>query len=422
MLYLHRRLLAVTTSVALLGVMGCKAPSTAGGSSSLLDETVNPFEYTGHSMYRLTLINRPGPEFDVNQDLLRPTASEKYREDVGAVFWGAAARSLVPISGALTGARTGTEPDLMQSLTMMVTNAKASLEQELRPLVSQSRQHGPAISEAMIIPWLQAREDVFYDAEKISISPTEVVNVLGASASSDRFAEKLTEDIKALQAKLYRESDQPVYLLAARHFLFVSPNQTKLTVRVLLGLKKFETAFSKEDPRVKFSKIAIPDVEGEGAVASVMFEVGIGDNEPPKLHLEFGKFGKYEKGNFVIAEDGIAKAAPRLEGQANKPGTGWIALNFSFKKLTLNMRTAQLSSLNTLLSPGLRVGGSNFVVGGFGIQSIDQSFQTEINNTIDASIRDAIDNGNEEILDGMMKKEWLDEAFAIIFGRRGEAH
>src|SRR5690606_46244 len=148
------------------------------------------------------------------------------------------------------------------------------------------------------------------------------------------------------------------------------------------------------------------------------FDIPLFADTTPKLHLEFGKFDRYAEGAYITADTDRAKSAPRLEGKANKPGVGWIGLNFSFKKLTLDVRRAQVSNLSTLLSTGLRVGDSNFVVGGLSVNSIDESFQQEINNTIDDQIKDALAQGNEEILGGMMKKEWLDEAFRVIFGRR----
>ena len=112
-----------------------------------------------------------------------------------------------------------------------------------------------------------------------------------------------------------------------------------------------------------------------------------------------------------------AKRAPRLEAQINKAGAGWVALSFAFQDLTFNLRSAQVESLSTLVSPGLRVAGSNWTLGGIRAESVNQAFQTEINATIDAQTKAALAAGNNKILDGALTRETMDQLFGKIFNR-----
>lgn len=387
------------------------------GDSAVLDATGSGTTYTGHSDYRLVFAQNPGVNFNPNVDVTKANGG-----DVGAKLYdsmrSAALKSLIPVMGIVTGNKTGSEADLLPAVSDMVMHAAATLREEIRPVLQTDASNLPAVSEAFLVPWLEEKSDLFYDQEKISMDAVEVANVLKAMPGSEAFGKKLTDDIKALQKKLYASSPDPWFLLGARHLLFVAPGKSRLTVRVLVGLKATEVPFTKTDDRVKFSKMTVPDRQERGVVASLLFDADLeAPNATPKLTVEFGDFDSYAKGNFTVDAATQAKFAPRLEGQANKTGTSWIALNFNFQKVTIDMRTAQVSDISTLLSPGLRVSGSNWVVGGLRVQSIDQSFQTEINNTIDAQLRTALDQANDKILDGMMSKEIMESAFNTIFGR-----
>lgn len=413
---LKRALFLALTMMATTFVGACKQKSSVD-DSLVLDATGSGATYTGHSDYRLVFAQNPGPNFDPNQDVTKANGA-----DVGARLYNsmraAGLKSLIPIMGLVSGNKTGSEVDLLPSISDMVQHAANTLRQEIRPILNDAASSLPAVSEAYLIPWLAEKDDLFYDNEKISMDAAEVANVIKAMPGSDAFAKHLTDDIKALQKKLYGSSQDPWFLLSARHLLFVAPGKSRLMVRVLVGLKPTEVPFTKTDDRVKFNKMKVPDLQERGVVASLLFDADLETpNATPKLTVEFGDFAAYEKGNFTVDAATQAKYAPRLEGQANKTGTSWVALNFNFQKVTIDMRTAQVASISTLLSPGLRVAGSNWVVGGLRVQSIDQSFQTEINNTIDQQLKTALDQANDKIFDGMMSKEIMQSAFNTIFGR-----
>lgn len=380
----------------------------------------DPASYSGHSDYRLILVRRPGPAFDPNVDVLKPGAVELAAERVSDALRSAAMTSLVPVIGFISGQRTGSEGDLMPALMGMAKHAGQALRKELAPITQGPGSAFPIVAEAMIIPWTEPTTELSYDDEKISMN-AGLANVLGVSVADDQFPEKLTTAIKTLQAKLHAASPDPWYLLAARQFLFVMPGKSRLTLRILIGMKPLTAPFAQEDARVKFSQVVVPDQPGKGIVASATFDVDLAQDTPPSLTLEFGDFKGYEKGNYVVDEATQSRLAPRLEGQVNKTAAGWVGLNFSFKKLAFNLRTAQVSSIETLLSPGLRVGGANWVVGGLRVESVDQSFQNEINGTIDQKLKGALDSANDQILDGMMSKEMMEKAFKILFARGQEA-
>src|SRR5690606_28071546 len=101
----------------------------------------------------------------------------------------------------------------------------------------------------------------------------------------------------------------------------------------------------------------------------------------------------------------------------NRTGAGWVGLDFAFQELKLNLRDAQVATLSTLVSPGLRIAGANWTVGGIRAQTVDQAFQAEINQTIDAQIQQALSSANESVLDGALSREILQEAFQKIFRR-----
>jgi hypothetical protein len=401
---------------ALTVVSGCKLKSK-DTESELAATDDSTAIYQGHANYRLLLVGHSGPDFNPNQDLIKPNQKERDRDTAGNALRSAALKSLVPIMGQLKGEPSGTETDLMASLLALADSARQTLKDELSPLVSSTGSQFPIVAEAWIIPWTEARTDIFYDGSKISLSATEAANVLKALPGSDGFNKKLTESVQTLRAKFRTEEKSPVFLLAARHFLFIAPGKSRLTIRLLIGLQPYSGDFKKDDPKVKFSKVVVPDIPGKGITAALTIDIPIEENEAPTISMAFGDYKGLEKGNFVMEDSGAAKVTPRLEGTANKPGTGFVALNFAFKNMSLNLRTVQLDQISTLVSPGLAVGKARWTIGGIHAESIDQIFQKEINTTIDTSIKGAIDNANDTILDGMLSKDTLELAFNKIFHR-----
>ena len=352
--------------------------------------------FSGQSDYKLLFINHQSPEFDPNQDILNPSEKELAIEKIEEKLAGATLKSLVPMVSTLTRNATGTETDLLQLILTMAGSLKNSLAHELGTISIADPNIFPLIQDAYIVPWTNKKRDLFYNAEKISMNAGELVNVLGIQPGSEKFDKTLTQNIKALQEKLHQTSSDPTYLLGMRRFLWLSVDEknnkkelkTMLTLRVLLGLKPGHFPFSEENDRVKLDRVAIPDVESRGSSASLTFEIDLSrEPEPPLLHVEFGDFEKFEQGDFVIKESGREKVAPRFEGTVNKPGLKHIGVNFSFRKLTFDLTTQRVSSLETLVSPGIRVGATNYVMGALSVASVNDEFKGEINKTIEAEIK-----------------------------------
>jgi hypothetical protein len=410
-----KRVLVALSLFATMSTCKLKSKNIDSGLAGSDDSTA--VAYQGHANYRLLLVGNSGPDFDPNQDLMKPNQKEKDLDSAGSALKSAALKSLVPIMGQVRGEPSGTETDLMSSLLALADSARNCLKDELSPLLSGSSSQFPIVSEAWLIPWTEPRTEIFYDGAKISLSATEAANVLKALPGSDGFNKKLTDNVQTLRAKFRKEGKAPVFLLAARHFLFIAPGKTRLTIRMLIGLQPYSGDFKKDDPKVKFSKVVVPDIPGKGITAAITFDIPIEEKEAPTVSMAFGDYKGLEKGNFVMEDSDVAKAAPRLEGNANKPGTGLIALNFAFKNLALNLRTVQVDKISTLVSPGLALGKARWTVGGIQAQSVDQIFQKEINNTIDPSIKGAITGANDTILDGMLSKDTIELAFSKIFNR-----
>ena len=352
--------------------------------------------FTGQSDYRLLFINHQSPEFDPNQDILNPSEKELAIEKIEEKLAGATLKSLVPLVGTLTKSVTGTETDLLSLVLTTAGSLKNSLAQELSTINVTESDIFPLIQDAYVAPWPSQKRNLFYSAQKISMNAGELVNVLGIQPGSEKFDKTLTENIKALQSKLHQDSTDPTYLLGMRRFLWLSVDEDSekkelkpfLTLRVLLGLKPGSFPFSEENDRVKLDRVTIPDISSRGSSASLTFEIDLSRKPvPPLLHVEFGDFEKFEDGDFVIRERGREKVAPRLEGTVNKPGLKHVAVNFSFRKMTFDLTTQRVSSLETLVSPGIRVGTTNYVLGALSVTSVNDEFKGEINKTIEAEIK-----------------------------------
>lgn len=410
--------LTVMTSIS-IWTASCKSrPKNSARGSDLADETTAAgATWRGHADHRLIFVGHSGPDFDPNQDLLMPSDQEQLRDEIAQSMRAAGLKSMIPIMGQLTGHASGTEPDFMGTLMALAGNARQSLATDLRSVFNVRNAQFPQVSEAWLLPWPEEPSELFYDADKISASPTRAANVVKTLPGSENFPPKFNELVRIMQNARHAKHDEPAYLIAARYFLFVMPGRTRLTVRLLIGLNPTAQPFVKEDEQVKFSKLVVPGTADTGITAAVTIEIPIDDGKPT-LHLAFGEFKGLEKGIFVVEEQGRAKKAPRLEGQLNKRGAGWVALDFAFQELTFDLATMQVENLSALVSPGIKIGGTKWTVGGIRASSVDQAFQTEINNTIDGQIRSAINSGNQAILDGALSKEDIEKAFNKIF-RRG---
>ncbi len=341
-------------------------------------------------------MNHHSPEFDPNEDLLKPSDKELKTAEIKKIIVGAAMKSTIPLVGTLTRNTTGTETDLFTSLLTVASSLSKTVSEELRSIKITDHTYFPLIQDIFLVPWNQKERDLFYSADKISMNEGEVVNVLGVAPATPSFDRKLTEDIKKFQTKLYKTSET-AFLLGLRSFLWVHYDErdfkkeaaaARLTLRVLLGLKGGLFPFKEENDRVKLDKAIVPEIPDTGSVASLTFDIDLSQKpNPPLLHIEFGDFEKFENGDFVLVAKGKEKVAPRLEGIVNKPGLKKVAVNFSFEKLTFNLETQKVTALETLVSPGLRIGTTNYVVGALHLEDVDKEFKAEINKTIEAEVK-----------------------------------
>jgi len=410
--------------------------------------------FSKSSEYKLLFVHHQSASFNPNQDVLNPTAIETQREQVQEAIAGSVMKSLVPLSSALNS------PHLFTSLLTMTSVLRATLATHLEKMPISELKAFPIIHDVYLAPWKTPAQDDFYSAEKISMNENQFTNFLGVSPGSEKFDVLLTQSLQKLQKKLYKNGSpilpspqgygktsksgttedgspilpspqgygktsksgmtDPAFLLAMRSFLFVhaTPNvQARFVLRILLGLNPGSFDFITENDRVKLDKVVIPDVANRGGVASLEFDIDLFDKEkPPLLKVSFGELDKFSNGEFLIQEKAKQKYVPRIEGTIKmsylKSRFGFekkkledepskLAINFNFSDFVFLLEKQEVSDLNVLLSPGIRIGTTNYVAGRLHMDSVDKEIQTEINNTLQDEIKKA--------KDGIMNK---------IFGER----
>jgi len=136
------------------------------------------------------------------------------------------------------------------------------------------------------------------------------------------------------------------------------------------------------------------------------------------LIVNFGDFDRYAEGFFLLDKSNLRLTGPRIEGTVNKNYVKKVGINFMFSTLVFNLKTLDLVTLKTMISPGLRIKGTNFTRGAFHVESIDTEFQNEINKTIDSEIDKAVKTGEDKIFGGMVTHEMLLKTFNSIFTGR----
>ncbi|MBI2026697.1 MAG: hypothetical protein HYS98_02665 [Deltaproteobacteria bacterium] len=377
-------------------------------------------EFSKSSDYKLLFVHHQNADFNPNQDIINPSTIEIQREEIQEVVAGSVMKSLIPLAGSL-------DKDLLTSLLTMTSVLQKELSSNLSKISVQELKAFPMIHDAYLVPWKNKNNDNFYRSEKISMSATDFVNVLGISPHSETFDDYLTGELKTLQKKLYKDSKSPSFLLGFRSYFFVhaqkpatqgnpasrAPSSSRFVLRILVGLKPGAFDFIKENDRVKLDRVVIPDVAGRGAVANLEFDIDIFDKEkPPVLNVELGEFEKFHNGEFIIKDSEKNKSALRIEGivkmsylksrlGGNKikkleESSSKLAINFNFSKFTLELDKQEVSKLDVLVSPGIRIGQTNYVFGNLSMNEVNTEIQNEINNTIKAEIKNA--------KDGIMKK------------------
>jgi len=373
-------------------------------------------EYEGRSPYRLIFVERPdiSTPFDPNQDLLSPSLRDKNRELIKEKVLGAVVKGLLPMSGQLGSALNDPQTDFLTSVTSMSSVLSKELGTALESFSNLEASTFPVVNDVYLIPWQTGDRDLFYSGDKISMSPEQAANVLASSSQSEKFEKDVTAQVKDLQ-KLRFNTENPVYLLGARSFIFINPRgESNLVVSVLLALKPAVLPFSKSNDQITFDKINIPGTAEKTTTAKLVLTIPILRAQAPVLDVEFGEFEAFTGGNFKLKESGRQNMSPGMEGRSTK---GSIPLTFSFSSLRFDLETLDVSGLNVLTSMGFLTKRGRLPIGGFKVKAVSEQFQQEINNTIDSEVKAAQDAGLEAVESKLFTDATLKEALEAILGR-----
>ncbi len=177
-------------------------------------QRVHALEDRGYADHRLIVARGAQGPFNPNQDILSPTEEEKAADKVKEKLMGSAMGALVPLTSYMSGPKGMGEESLYLSLLGAANHMKITLEVELKNIPpGHASNH-----RALLLPYGNLEKNLFYNNDKISMDASDVVNVIGLSPNSPSFDKKVTENIKLLQDKYYRDRKDsgPVYLLGRR--------------------------------------------------------------------------------------------------------------------------------------------------------------------------------------------------------------
>lgn len=373
-------------------------------------------EYEGRSPYRLIFVEHSdlSVPFDPNQNLLAATTREQNRDLIKKKVLGSVVKGLLPMSGQLGSALSDPQTDFLTSVTSMGSILSKELGAAIESFSAIEASTFPVVNDVYLIPWQTGNRNLFYGGDKISMGAEEVANVLASSSQSDKFEKDVTAQIKDLQ-KLRFNTENPVYLLGARSYIFVNPRgESNLVVSVLLALKPSVLPFSKSNDQITFERINIPGNAEKTATAKLVLTLPLLRSEAPVLDVEFGEFESFSQGTFKLKESGRQNMSPGMEGRSTK---GSVPLTFSFSKLRFDLETLDVSGLNVLTSMGFLTKRGRLPIGGFKVNAVNNQFQQEINNTIDAEVKAAQDAGLEAVESKLFTDSTLKEALEAILGR-----
>jgi len=354
--------------------------------------------------FKIVAFHQQEADYNLQADLFAPPSKEQTREMVTAALTQASLLSLVPLIGQvknelLSQSITG-KVDFLELSKTAASAAGSSLLKEVQRLKKeQPNLHkilgGPVVDTLYFVPWKKAQDNLFYQAHKISSDPAKEIAQIRLKGGTQAFEQLVSNNI----TQYFLESTEkttPVYIAGLKNFLWVDfENKIKLTVRILLGIKPnpdVDPNYLVREQGLEINKIVIPDVKDEfgkrksDICAALTFTIEIAENsEVPQLHVKFGEFDKYQDGNFLVKLDDQHRHAPRIEGRVIKwqERLGFIALNFSFRNLTFDLSTGSISSVETFLSPGIRINNANHVAFKISHSFIDNTFKTELNNMIE---------------------------------------
>ncbi len=413
---LQKQLVVAVAIACVFYLGGCKTTNQASYSK---DSSEGPASrYLGHTWYKLLFSQPTGIHFDPNQDVLVPSKRELAFQKVLRPFQSSAVTSLMPLLGKFMGGQMTADESLFEAASSMALSSMNGISDKLEQSIQTiDPSYFPYVSESHIVPWLEYEKDNIYSKNKITLSSARSLAIFGQSPGGELWDKRLTKSIKELQKKFYKKTDGAAFLLSSRSFLFVQPGRSRLTIRILLGLNPLESPFKQENKKVKFSKVVVPPLGETGVVAKLLFDIDLSEKTDPILHVDFGEFDRVESGKYILSKSAKFKKALRLEGQVAKRGAGFVGLNFTFQKMSFNLRQGQLNSLNTLVAPGFRIAGSNWTAFGIHAESVDTQFKNEINATIDKEIKNGLAGANESMLGGVLSPELTSQIFNQIFTR-----
>lgn len=388
-------------------------------------------DYTGRSPYRLIFVEHPNLAipFDPNEDVLKASNLQKSQELIKDKVLGAVVKGLLPMSGLLGTALSQPQSDFLTSVTSMSSVLSNELNATIESFSSLDARIFPVVNDVYLLPWQTGDRDLFYSADKLSMSPEATVNVLAASSGSEKFEKEVTKQIKDLQ-KLRFNTENPVYLLGARSFIFINPSgESNLVVSVLLAVKPANVPFTQSNDKVTFERIVIRGSAEKPVTASLTLTLPLGRDEAPVLDVEFGEFSHYSTqsidpeaqrveptthGVFRLKESGRQNLSPGLEGRSTK---GSIPLTFSFSSLRFDLLDLNVSGLKMLTSMGFLTKRGRLPIGGFKVKAVNEQFQQEINNTLDAEVESARNAGLEAVESKVFSDAILKDALEAILGR-----
>jgi hypothetical protein len=360
-------------------------------------------DWNGHSNYRLIFLNSPG-EFNANEDVLTPSLFQKQLDEVRQALTTATFKALVPAIGKIAENKSNYSQVLMASV--------GNIQQELAVKLSKIKLENDIEYNVMLVPWDEKIQLPFYKADKVSMSANEAANFLGSSPRTSGFNEKLTAKMKSLQNQFFLYGNEPVSLISMMFTLTLKKSGEKdLLVQVLTQLKEAVIPFNNTNDKVVLDKIVIPAISQKGVSGLFTFDIDLNAKTDPKLIVNFGDFDRYAEGFFLLDKSNLRLTGPRIEGLVNKNYLKKVGINFMFSTLIFNLKTLDLVNLKTMISPGLRIKGTNFTRGAFHVESIDTEFQNEINKTIDSEIDKAVKGGEDKIFGGMVTHEMLLKTF-----------
>jgi hypothetical protein len=345
---MNRLLIAVIIAVSVLLSTACsnRKISESRIPASIRNPAGTPQEYTGGSDYRLFFAPDSASGFNPDSDLINPSQEELAKEKIRDAIKASFVKALLPIYGVISGNSTGTEPDVFGSVLHSISILQNNLRDELKaiPAADGNQEFWPFEQQIVLVPFKAPARNIFYAAEKVSLNTGEAIRTMGMHPGLSKFDQETTQAIKSLQDATLPALKDPAYLIGMESRLHINPiTESKINIKILLGLKPERIPFSQTNDQVKIKEIVIPTAEYQPAVV-LEFTIGLSpQSKEPTLVMNFGKFSEYKNGTFVMEDKGQQNTGPCLLGNLPKPNL--VAVSFCFKQMNFDLSTTQLSAL-----------------------------------------------------------------------------